>query len=88
MVIGIEGNLYSIQKADGEKFLVEPSESVLVDESLEVGDRIEVRYSESRQPIAIRKVRGKGASSEFLYNEEHEELTIGKISSIDKAEGI
>ncbi len=87
-VVGIEGSVYTIQSADGKNFSVEPTESVLVDESLEVGDRIELRYSESRQPMAVRKVRGEGASSEVPSNGKQEGMATGKISSMDKMAGI
>ncbi len=50
--------IYTIKTATGEVFSVKPSDSILVDESLGLGDLAEVRYDEENHPIALRKVRG------------------------------
>lgn len=57
-VISIEGENYVIQDVAGQNYTITPTVDTLVDESLVVGDKANVRFSQEDQPIAIRKDRG------------------------------
>ncbi|MFZ1748430.1 MAG: hypothetical protein WAU17_21170 [Nitrospirales bacterium] len=56
-VISIEGKTYIIKDQENRQILVEANSVTLVDESINVGDKAEIRYSADNQPIAIRKMR-------------------------------
>jgi hypothetical protein len=87
-VLAIEGDTYTIQNAAGENISVQPTASVLVDESLEIGDPVEVRYSETNQPIAIRKIRGETTSALDAKESNREGLLEGTLSRMDHEKGI
>ncbi len=87
-VEAIEGNSYTIKSSTGENLSVEPTASVLVDESLEVGDRVEVQYSETDQPIAVRKVRGEVDTPRVSKSSMEDGLMVGSINRIDQEKGI
>ncbi|WP_342347913.1 hypothetical protein [uncultured Nitrospira sp.] len=55
-VISIEGKNYVIQDQEGKKIHVEANSMTLIDESIGVGDKAEIRYSADNQPITIRKM--------------------------------
>jgi len=58
-VVSINDKTYIIKDNDSDEeeiYSIEATPSILVDEALIVGDRVEVRFSEDRIPIAIRKV--------------------------------
>lgn len=54
-VISIEGKNYVIKDQEDKEIRVEVNSMTLVDESINVGDKAEIRYSADNQPIAIRK---------------------------------
>lgn len=56
-VISIEGKNYVIKDQEDKEIRVEVNSMTLVDESISVGDKAEIRYSADNQPIAIRKMR-------------------------------
>lgn len=56
-VISIEGKTYVIKDQEDKEIQVEANSMTLVDESIGVGDKAEIRYSADNQPIAIRKMR-------------------------------
>ncbi|MBA3612044.1 MAG: hypothetical protein H0W49_03825 [Nitrospirales bacterium] len=56
-VISIEGKTYVIKDQEEKEIQVEANSMTLVDESIGVGDKAEIRYSADNQPIAIRKMR-------------------------------
>ncbi|MEX2492431.1 MAG: hypothetical protein WD425_11780 [Nitrospirales bacterium] len=86
-VLAIEGDTYTIQNASGKSISVQPTASVLVDESLEIGDPVEVRYSNT-QPIAVRKLRDETTSANDMEDTTQERLLDGTLSSFDKEKGV
>ena len=56
-VVSIEGKNYVIKNQENNEIHVEANSMTLVDESIGVGDKAEIRYSADNQPIAIRKMR-------------------------------
>jgi hypothetical protein len=52
------GQNFTINDSKGEEVKFEGTSMTLIDESIQVGDQEEVRFSEENQPTAIRKVRG------------------------------
>lgn len=57
-VVAIDGQNFTIKDSKGEEVKIQGTSMTLIDESIQVGDRAEVRFSEENQPTAIRKVRG------------------------------
>ena len=87
-VVKIDGSIYTIKDSNDENFSIEPTASVLVDKSLEVGDRVEVQYSKTDQPIAVRKVRGDEHSNTDSNQLTEERLVKGTLNRIDHEKGI
>ncbi len=56
-VISIEGKTYIIKDQENKQIIVEANSMTLVDESINVGDKAEIRYSADNQPLAITKMR-------------------------------
>jgi hypothetical protein len=57
-VVAIEGKTYIVKDSENKEIRIEANSMTLVDESIDVGDKAEIRYSADNQPTAIRKVRG------------------------------
>jgi hypothetical protein len=57
-VVAIDGQNFTIKDSKGEEVKIQGTSMTLIDESIQVGDQAEVRFSEENQPTAIRKVRG------------------------------
>ncbi len=55
-MISIEGKNYVIKDLEDKKIHVEANSMTLIDESIGVGDKAEIRYSADNQPITIRKM--------------------------------
>lgn len=55
-VISIEGKNYVIKDQEDKEIHVEANSMTLIDESIGVGDKAEIRYSADNQPITIRKM--------------------------------
>ena len=47
-----------MKDSENKEIRIEANSMTLVDESIGVGDKAEIRYSADNQPTAIRKVRG------------------------------
>ncbi|GJL63357.1 MAG: hypothetical protein NPIRA04_20110 [Nitrospirales bacterium] len=90
-VVSIKDKTYIIKdhaSEEDEIYSIEATPSILVDETLIVGDRIEVRFSEDRIPIAIRKIR-KESSLGMDANKSMPNATIrGQLNNIKKEQGI
>ena len=57
-VVAIDGKTYIVKDSENKEIRIEANSMTLVDESIGVGDKAEIRYSADNQPTAIRKVRG------------------------------
>lgn len=56
-VVAINDLKYRIQDEKGQTFEVEATSMTMIDESLQSGDRAEVRFFQGTQPTAIRKIQ-------------------------------
>jgi hypothetical protein len=57
-VVSIEGKTYVIKDQEDKEIRIEANSMTLIDESIGIGDKAEIRYSADEKPIAIRKIRG------------------------------
>jgi len=90
-VVSIKDKTYIIKDSasqEEEIYSIEATPSILVDEALIVGDRVDVRFSEDRMPIAIRKIP-KELSPGMDTDKSIQNVTIrGELSNIQKEQGI
>lgn len=56
-VVAIDDLKYRIQDEEGQTFEIEATSMTMIDETLQSGDRAEVRFFRGTQPTAIRKIQ-------------------------------